>query len=113
MISSLETQISQEFLYKKIRVPHGGHHFDRGMLSREMFAWLHLINQVTVDCTGDPVVLGACSACLDFKLVVFSEFSDSKQECVEVVGSSKINVANYILFELSTVDTWFAAHNSL
>ena len=28
-------------------VKHGGRHFGRGTVSLEMFAWLHLINQVT------------------------------------------------------------------
>ena len=34
----------------KIRVGSGGRHFDRGAVPSEMFAWLHLIDSVTVDC---------------------------------------------------------------
>ena len=33
----------------QIHVGHGGRLFD---MSQEMFVWLHLINPVTVDCTG-------------------------------------------------------------
>ena len=42
----------------KIRVRCGGRHFDRGMVSLEMFIWLHLINPVTVDCIRRSVILG-------------------------------------------------------
>ena len=44
----------------QITVVYGGRHFDRCSVSPEMFAWLHLINPVTVDWTGGSGTRSAC-----------------------------------------------------
>ena len=33
-------------------------YFDWGMVSPEMFIWFHLINPVTIDCTGGSIIVG-------------------------------------------------------
>ena len=44
----------------QITVVCGGRHFERCSVSPEMFAWLHLINPVTVDRTGGSGTHSAC-----------------------------------------------------